>query len=133
MCYWIHLKASATAIMTRRPEAFSRVVPEGDACVTTLGLASAKCYCTRSVYVNVFFNLLISKYVDIGDALAMTLGLRVGEVLLRSSWVWVVPEGDALAMTLGFRAGEVLLRSSWVWVVPVGDALAMTLGFNGLK
>ena len=45
------------------------------------------------------------------DALAITLGFRVGEVLLRSSRVWVVPEGDALAMTLGFRVGEVLLRS----------------------
>ena len=45
----------------------------------------------------------------------------------------VVPEGDALAMTLGFRVGEVLLRSSWVWDVPEGDAFTITLGFNGLK
>ena len=30
-------EASATAIMAGWPEAFSRVVPEGDACVITLG------------------------------------------------------------------------------------------------
>ena len=41
-----------------------------------------------------------------------------------------VPEGDALAITLGFFVPEVLLRSSWVWDVPEGDALAITLGFN---
>ena len=63
----------------------------------------------------------------------MTLGFRVGEVLLRPSRVWAVPEGDALALTLGFRVGEVRLRSSWVWDVPEGDALAITLGFNGLN
>ena len=49
---------------------------------------------------------------------AITLGFRV------------VPEGDALVVTLGFGVVEVLLRSSWVWVVPEGDALAISLGFN---
>ena len=68
-----------------------------------------------------------------GDALAITLGFVVPEVLLPSSWVWDVPEDDALAITLGFFVPEVLLPSSWVWDVPEGDALAIALGLESAK
>ena len=51
---------SATAFMTRGPEVFFRVVPEGDSRVTTLGLLSAMCYCTRNVYVaDIYKNTIV--------------------------------------------------------------------------
>ena len=39
-----------------------------------------------------------------GDALAISLGFFVPEVLLRSCWVWDVQEGDALATSFVIRS-----------------------------
>ncbi len=61
MCYWIHL----TAIMTRWPGAFSRVVPEGDALAVTLGLESAKRYCDHKSIKNIcVFDIFSMWYCD---------------------------------------------------------------------
>ena len=51
-------------------------------------------------------------------------------MLLRSSWVWDVPEGDALGITLGFSGLKCYCDHVVVWDVPEGDALAISLGFN---
>lgn len=45
----------------------------------------------------------------------------------------VVPEGDALAITLGFVVPEALLRSCWVWDVPERDSFIIRLGFLSAK
>ena len=70
--------AQGDAIVTRWPEAFSRVVPQGDACVITLGFVACAGHAIVTRWPEAF-----SRVVPEGDACAITLGFRVGVVLLR--------------------------------------------------
>ena len=46
--------------MTRWPGAGARVVPEGDALAMTLGLESAKYYCTNNgCFAKIFKNIIV--------------------------------------------------------------------------